>query len=503
NVLFVYPDFNETVGGTQQHGSYSEGIGSLSAVLKRAGHGVDLLHLTSDISKDDYSSEIMSRDCDLVAFSARTSIFPYVRNYAAWTKQVRPDDGPNPVVTLCGGYHATMEPQETIEVDGMDAVCIGEGEGPIVDLCDRLDARESYSDVKSLWVKADGEIVRNEVRPLLEDLDELPVPDLGLFDFENLSASRIKTANVMLSRGCPYKCTYCCNHQFKAVYPNKNKYARFMSPERAITYLAKLRADYPFIRYINFMDNILPMKKKWFYEFVEGYKTEIGLPFSCRFRADLMTREVVAALKDAGCYLVHFGVESGDDYIRNDILQRNMKREKIIQAFDTCRELGLSALSYNMINLPHEGMGEILSTIKLNARLKPDRVVDTIFYPYPNTKLYEIAVEAGFLEPCFDYREEIPLEQPKLSRPEVLFAQRYFRTFIRIYRLVERLPRFLRKAVERGVDKIFLTKMKPHGLLVGIANARLSATVGFKRFLMKRTPSLYLYLRDMVVRKSD
>jgi len=501
--LFVYPDFQETVGGTQQHGSYSEGLASLSAVLKEAGQEVALYHLTRHPKKENYIDRIRKESPNLIAFAARTSIFPYVQEYAGWTNEALPNRADDGVLTICGSYHPTLEPQETIDTPGIDIACLGEGEGALVDLCTRLDEGKSIGNIRNLWLKTKTGVVRNPARPLIEDLDSLPLPDFDLFDYKNLASSRIKTATVMLSRGCPYKCTYCCNHQLREIYPNKGKYSRFRSPENSIEYLKKIKTDYPYIKYLNFMDNILPMRKKWFYDFIERYKSEIDLAFSCRFRADLMNREVVQALKDAGCYLVHFGVESGDDHIRNEILARNMKREKIKEAFNVCRELGISALSYNMINLPYEDMGKILETIKLNAELKPDRVVDTIFYPYPNTKLYQIALEEGFMKPYYDYRQEIILRQPTLSEAEVLFAQRYFRTYIRLYRWTDRLPRFLKKRIESIVDKTFVSRWMPHSFMVSVANLRLRLVIGAKRLLMKRAPRLYLRLRDKIVQKSN
>ncbi len=493
-VLFVYPDFQETVGGTQQHGSYSEGLGSLSAVLKAAGHEVALYHLTGPAEKADFQARIKSEGADLVAFATRTSIFPFVVDYAAWTKEVAD------VPTISGSYHPTLEPQETIDVPGIDMITIGESEGAIVELADALAAGKPHDNIRNLWVKKNGQIIKNPVRPLIEDLDTIPLPDFELFDFDNLASSRIKTAVVMVSRGCPYMCTYCCNHQIRDLYENKKRYTRFRSPKNAIEYLATIKRKYPYIEYVNFMDNILPMDKAWFAEFTGLYKKEIGLPFSCRFRVNLMDRETIRMLKDAGCYLIHFGVESGDDYIRNEVLLRHISVRQIKEAFEACREVGISALSYNMINLPFEDMGRILSTIKLNAELKPNRIVDTVFYPYPNTRLFDIAVENGFVEPHFDYTEEIPLRQPTLSETQVIFVQRYFRIFVRLYKMVNALPVLLRGPAERLVDRAFVTRWKPYGLLVWVANVRLKILVGAKKFLMRRMPGFYLWLRDRVVR---
>lgn len=452
------------------------------------------MHLTGDVGKDQYQSAVKAHQPELVAFATRTSIFPFVQKYAGWTKEI--DDIP----TIAGSYHPTLEPQETVDTPGIDIICVGEGERPLVELADALEAGRPIEGIQNLWIKRNGEVIKNPIRPLIEDLDTLPLPDFELFDFPNLSSSRMKTAVVMLSRGCPFSCTYCCNHQLKEIYPNKAKYSRFYSPQKSIDYLKTIKENYSFVKYINFMDNVLPMRKDWFFEFIEMYRKEISLPFSCRFRTSLMDRDVVKALKDAGCYLVHFGVESGDDYIRNEILDRKVPREQIVAAFDACRELGISALSYNMINLPFEDMSRILSTVKLNAELKPNRMVVTPFYPYPNTRLYNIALENGFIEPHFDYTEDIVIKQPTLTLSQVLFVQRYFRSFVRAYQRARLLPAAIGKPLESFLGWFFVTTAKPHRLMVALANVRLKAVVGAKRLLMRRMPGLYLWLRDRVVR---
>jgi anaerobic magnesium-protoporphyrin IX monomethyl ester cyclase len=304
----------------------------------------------------------------------------------------------------------------------------------------------------------------------------------------------------MMSRGCPYSCTYCCNHKIREVYPNPHKYARFRSPDRSIEYLKKILNDYSFIEYISFMDNILPMRRSWFYEFIDLYKREIGLPFACNFRANLVKEDVVKALKDAGCFRIHFGVESGDDFIRNTILKRNISRQDMVDAFDACREAGISTLSYNMVGLPYEDINKALETVKLNAEMKTKRVVVSIFYPYPNTEAYAMSVKEGFIEPSFDYRDDVPLTQEKFKKDAVVFVSTYFETFIRLYRFAERLPSGLAKRMERALDKIFCSRLLPHAILVKAARLRDRYIQKAKAKLKERSPNFYLFLRDRLLR---
>lgn len=490
-VLLVYPDFLESRGGTAQHGSYSEGLASISAVLKAQGHQVALMHLTRPAREQEYLAELAAQRPDLVGFNARTSVFPYIRRYAWWTKQY------GEVPTICGGYHATLAPQETLDTPGIDAVCIGEGERVMAGLCRALERREDWSQLAGLWTRRNGKLVQNPVAPLA-DLDELPLPDFGLFDYHRLAASQLSTALVMLSRGCPYNCAYCCNHGLRKVYPDQAKYTRFRSPERSIAYLHQLRASYPGLRFLNFMDDILPLNREWFAGFVGRYRKEIGLPFSCRLRANLVDRDVVLALKEAGCYLVHMGVETGDEELRRTLLQRPISEEQLVRAFGICRELGMSTLAYNMINLPGETVKATLSTIDLNARLQPQRLVVSIFYPYPGTALHQLAQERGWLADS-DYRSDMPIRQPGYSAAQVYFMHRYFKSLVKVYRFLHLLPPSARRAGRCVLEGVLCSPLLPRRLLALAADAVISVGVGLKRFLMRNFPALYLSLRDRAV----
>ncbi len=496
-VLFVYPDFaaNAKVGENKR-GFYSEGIAALSAVLKENGYRASLYHLTGPVEKEELQERVKEEDPDLIAFSARTSNFPFVQQYAQWIKEI------GEYLTITGSYHATIAPEETINTKGVDIVNIGEGEYPLLELVRALEEGKDYTNIKNLHIKKDEDVIKNPVRPLVEDLDSLPLPDFDLFDYPELESSAIKTASVMLSRGCPYSCTYCCNHRIREVYPNKKRYTRFRSPQKSIDYIKKIVNKYDFIKYISFMDNILPMKIDWFFEFINLYKKEINLPFACNFRVNLVSEEIVQALKEAGCYRIHFGVESGNDYIRNEILNRRISRDQLIRAFRACRDAGISTLAYNMVGLPFEDRAKALDTIKLNAEIETDKALAAIFYPYPNTKAYEMSVESGFVEEIFDYRRDVPLHQDNFTEDEVKFVSTFFRPFMKLYRLIWKLPSKSSKFGEKIADKLFLWKKLPYRILTKVATFIGRLLNRTKELLKGLSPKIYLYFRDNLLRRS-
>lgn len=498
-VLFVYPDYKVNVDprsgrmlGVEEGGWYMEGVASLSAVLKGAGHEVSLYHLTSPAQRDEFQKTLLREGPDLLGFVTMTREYPQVKEYVLWAKDCLD------VPVICGSYHPTTLPEEVIATEGVDMICRGEGEEAVLELVRKMDAGEDYRDTASIWVKDGGEVRRNPVRPLIEDIDVLPLPDFAVFDFSRLISTRINTGVVILSRGCPYSCTYCSNKKMRDIYPNKNRYSRFHSPEYSIEYLKKLLAVQPGIRYLNFRDDILPWKDGWLEKFTTLYRKEINLPFICNYRANLVTPEIVRMLREAGCYQMFFGVESGNDYVRNQVLNRHMSREKIVAAFAACREAGIKTVAYNMVGLPYEDKSRVLDTIKLNAEIKADHSLSPIYYPYPDTALFETAVKEGWVPPVYDYREDRYVDQPTLPRDQLYFARYYFRPFVRLYRTLWKLPARLAAPLERWADRLFISPHLPHAFLVWLARSLERTRNVFKEQLSRRAPRLYLFLRDSV-----
>lgn len=499
-VLFIYPDFKinidpetHSLKSVENGGWYMEGIASISAVLKESGHHPEILHMTVPMEDEGFIKEISARSPDIIGFVTMTREYPQVKRYAEICKNALPD-----VPVISGSYHPTALPRETINTEGIDIICVGEGEYPMLELANRLAGGNRFDDIKSLWVKDGKEVIMNPVRPLIEDIDTLPLPDFELFDFKNFQASKIKTAIVILSRGCPYSCTYCSNKKFRDVYPNKNRYSRFHSPEYSIEYLKKLRTVYPEVEYLNFRDDILPWKENWLEKFVKMYKKDINLPFMCNYRANYVSDEIIRMLKSAGCYQIFFGVESGNDYIRNEILKRHMKRGEIINAFEACRKEGIRTVAYNMVGIPFEDKKKVLDTIKLNVEIKADISLSPIYYPYPDTKLYEIARDQGFVPENYDYREDRYVDQPTLPRDELYFVRHYFKLFVKTYQSIEKLPHRFGKKAEIAIDRLFMSNMMPHRFLVRVAATYENGRDALKRWLSSRFPGLYIRLRDRI-----
>ncbi|MFC2001902.1 B12-binding domain-containing radical SAM protein [Chloroflexota bacterium] len=404
-IHFIYSDVS-----TYYYPGAHHGLASISSVLKSHGHLVSIHHFKKEPSRNEVLGIIQREAPDLLAFSSVTNQIGYVNTWSKWIKQ----EFATP--TICGGIHTTLYPEEVIGFDGIDMVCRGEGEYPMLDLADDLER----TDIKNLWLKRGSDITKNPLRALISPLDDLPYPDYALFDCQTMLADRNGDFAILASRGCPFNCTYCCNHALRGVQKGKGKYFRLQSVDYVLKELELLTEKYP-IRHLSFADDVFGMSRDWSLEFCEKYPKKFGLEFECNVRADMVDEELLKSLQKANCTRINMGVEAGNEQLRGNILRRKMSNEQIIQAFDKAHKFGIKTLAYNMIGLPYETPEMIRETINLNKRLAPDNVAIFFFYPYPGTELYEVCKKEGFLSDrhSSSYVSESVLELPTISRKEL------------------------------------------------------------------------------------
>jgi anaerobic magnesium-protoporphyrin IX monomethyl ester cyclase len=395
-VLFVYSD----ISGLERYGSrkYYSGIGSLSAVLKAAGCETRLLYLQHELSPQEFAAQVSAVSPDVVAFSSTTHQYPYIEGYARSLKNERPE-----LVLVIGGTHPTLVPDEVSACRAFDAVCVGEGEYPLRELAGRLEQGQDYVDVMNLWVRRGDQVIRNPMRSLIANLDELPYVDRDIFDYEQMLAENYGWVDIMSGRGCPYNCSYCCNPGLKQRYRGLGRYVRFRSVEHIMGELRQLRDRYSgpaAVRTVNFQDDTFTLDREWALDFCRAYKDEFTFPFWLNTRVEnILDEELVRALAEAHCAGIRVGVENGDEGLRATVLKRSMSNAQIIEAFRLVRRHGLKAYTCNMIGIPGETPQSIQATIDLNRELAPDEFQFSVFYPYPMTELHDTCVVQGMIKP--------------------------------------------------------------------------------------------------------
>ncbi len=376
------------------------GIASLSAYLKQQGHVVDLYDTTRKKLPEiepELNTKIAQFNPDLIAISTLSASFDLAIAIAEFIKKH------HDIKILFGGVHPTLVPEKVISYPCVDMVCMGEGELALSELLFKIENKENYFDTQNFYFKKGNAIIRNPVRPLIEDLDSLPFPDRSLFDDQCVLSDDggVQLINIICGRGCPFDCYYCNNSFLNNLYKGKGKYVRMHSVIYVINEIKEIlktyasKANRPLKIY--FHDDTFTLNKKWLKEFCDKYVEEIGLPFACLTRADTTSEEVFSLLKDAGCVDVSMGIETGNLWLRNNMLNRYQTDEQIITAYKTARKFGIKTISYNLIGIPHETKHTMMETIEINKKANPDIAKVSILQPYEGLQLYKISKEDGFL----------------------------------------------------------------------------------------------------------
>ncbi|MDM8553366.1 radical SAM protein [Desulfococcaceae bacterium HSG7] len=432
-ILFIYSldDVQSTLKPMRRWPTIQFGISYISSVLKAHGHQTRLLVLGSNQRWKDnrrlLKSSIEEFAPGLICFTAIFSQYAFMEKIARFTRNHWPDK-----FLIIGGVHATLNPNEVIN-GPFDALCIGEGEYPTLELCRQLELEEAPHGIANLWIKShNGKIGKNEPRDFLQDINMLPFPDREIWK-PWMKEQRDAQFSVLLGRGCPYSCTYCSNHALRKV--TRGKYTRFRSPENILKEVAFLYNNYP-LRRIYFEVETIAANKTWAIELcrqLEAFNatTDHSLSYGCNFRISpqSMDEELFMAFKKAHFYGINIGLESGSEKIRREVLKRNYSNEDFLNVVSMARKYGLSVRVFNMIGLPGESLRDHMETVFLNQQCQPDGHYTGIFFPYPGTELYNTCIQQGLLKGLVNTqleRRQANLELPYFTKTQIQHAYTWF-----------------------------------------------------------------------------
>ena len=368
--------------------------------LRKAGHGVEVYVVENNLDKT--LRELEQYKPDAVAFSVITG------SHQEYIKIARNIKQKLNIPIIWGGPHATFFPK-IIEENYADAVCVGEGEDAALDFANAFDnsGGKIPTEIKNFWVKIDGKIYRNPVRPRIRDLDKVAYAarDLYFKKFPILKNHGIK--HFLAHRGCPHKCTYCFNHSYNKMYKEQagDKKVFFSRTPNSIVEEIHWLQKSETIKTVAFVDDVFTIHKKWTLEFAEVYGKRCGIPFSINARFDHMDEEIISSLAKAGLSLVHCGVESGDEYMRNTVMLREQTLDSIFKAGDLLKKYGVKLLTENVLGNPGETFEMAMKTLKLNMKLKPNIANASIFAPYPGLEMTRYAIDGGYFDGNFDKLE--------------------------------------------------------------------------------------------------
>ncbi|MEE8402296.1 MAG: radical SAM protein [Candidatus Hydrothermarchaeaceae archaeon] len=395
------------------------GLLYVASVLEKHGHTVQAF----DVDPEVYNliDEIKDFKPDVIGLSFLTPEYIRAQKTAKRLKEELPD-----AVHIAGGVHATIMPTETLEEFGLDIIVVGEGEETIVDLCEKLEKGESIDDVRGIVHKKDGQVVTNERREMIKDLDTVPFPSRHLLNFNVYLTppgvirgyAKSKILTMMTSRGCPYACHYCGSH---------NLFGRKMRRRSVDNVIAEI--DHLIERYdingLYFCDDLFTRDHDWVREFCQKVKDR-GIVWACQSRVDTINEELMRDMKAAGCIQIDFGVENGSPRVLK-ALNKTIKIPDAKKVFKMAKRVKIRALATFMIGNPEETLEDLQQTFDLAKELDADY---TIFYyttPYPGTKVYEMAREnewipkdAYFSEAWSHRQQEVPLMEINFTGVELM-----------------------------------------------------------------------------------
>jgi anaerobic magnesium-protoporphyrin IX monomethyl ester cyclase len=385
----------------------SIGPGFIASYLRAHGHEVVFFRATLDDTTESIVERAVAAAPGIIGLSLTTRQWLRSRELVAAIR-ARLD-----VPVVAGGLHPTFSPTVVLDTPGFDYVCLGEGEAAMLDLVNALDAGAPTDAIGNIWVRG-GQ--KPTLRPPFEPLDALPFMARDVLDEVH------GVIHMTTQRGCPFPCTYCAARMYNQLYGEIGEYGRRRSHQSVLDELFQLR-DAGKLSYIIFLDDTFTINHGWVREFCKVFGAELRTPFSLHARVETVNEKMLHQLKAAGCDQITYGVESGSERIRREVMRRPVTNDRFRDVFRWTREAGIRVTANFMLGLPGETRDDLQMTVDLAEELA---VVDFgyfVFYPYPGTALFHLCREKGYLpedylERAANHRESI-LALPGLTQDDI------------------------------------------------------------------------------------
>lgn len=361
-------------------------IAYLSAIAKQLNHSTFFCLL----DRHDLNAMVAKIKPDIVGYSVNIIGYRKIVEAHKEAKKI------HNFIAIMGGPHPTISP-ETFEESGMDAYCVGEGEYAFRDFLIQIKKGKSFDGVKNLITKKG----RNPVRPLIRNLDELPPADRDLI-LSNSGLKDMPKKTFYMTRGCPFECAYCCNAYYHKLYKNKGPHIRRFGVERIIREMEDIKSKYR-MDFVKIGDDLFVSRADaWLKEFSEKYAQRIGIPFNCFLRIDQISDLMLKLLRDAGCYSLLLSIDSTSNYVRENILNRKMRRTDFVEILKKIRSYGINTWVNYMLAVPSSSIQDDLDTISLSKRGKVTYPHYSTTDPMKGTPLFDYCVEHGFVDSSYE-----------------------------------------------------------------------------------------------------
>lgn len=382
NILFVYPKPNLVFDTAH---NLPLGMGYIAAVLEKEGHKVSVIDL--NVQEDNLESRLDA--VDIVGIYAKTCHIKSAWRLCERIKKYNPR-----IYVLLGGPHPSVLPDESLQRGDVDFIIRREGEYTFKELCEVLGNGKSFSAVKGLSYRENGNVINNPDRELIKNLDELPFPAYHLFPFHSYTPTRptwldtksLTVGTISTSRGCPFKCVFCFQGIFGQTY-------RHRDPRRVVDEIKFLIDNYS-VNFIEIIDDNFSLLHKRAVEFCKILiEEDLGIQWSLPngfTRVDNISRELLKLAKKSGCVDFWFAMESGSQRVLDEIINKKTTLEQIRNTVKIAKDEGFEVGAFTCIGNFGETEEEIYKSIDLAIELDLDKCQFTLVTPYPGSRLYQM-----------------------------------------------------------------------------------------------------------------
>ena len=369
------------------------GLAYLAANLERGGHEVAILDAPAlNLAASDICQYMEERPYDLIGVTMLTPM--YNRSVEVVRALRHAFAG---ITIVVGGPHPTILPRETlIDNKEIDFVVIGEGEVVFLDLVNALDSAARTDDIPGIGYRKNGTVIINQPPAMISNLDDLPIPARHLLPMNayHMTKSRTKSGHaftVSVARGCPFNCAFCCR-----IFGRK---VRHHSVGRIVNTIGILVNEYH-AKEINLEADTLTINK----HFVRSLCDELirsglskKITWTCESRIDTVNEDILRKMREAGCWQISYGVETGSQRLL-DLIHKDITVEQIEKTFEITKRTGISIRAFFMLGIPTETRQESLKTISFAKKLDARWSQFTVCTPFPGTELYDLALRDGGLK---------------------------------------------------------------------------------------------------------
>jgi anaerobic magnesium-protoporphyrin IX monomethyl ester cyclase len=374
--------------GVHSHPSFIPlGLAYLGAVAEAADHEVTVIDCQAEkLSYEGFRNRVGQTAADVIGVTATTLLYKSAMQLITIAKEVQPS-----AVTVLGGSHGTFwDENALLEYPSLDVVVRREGEPTFLELLSRLQAEASLNGVLGVTFRGKDKIVRNADRPFLEDLDSLPFPAHHLLPLQALKRMGKILFPLITSRGCVYWCDFCSTvRMFGRRY-------RWRSPKNVVDEMQLVHDKYG-VDQVTFYDDAFTVNRERVVKICEElHARKLDMTWDCGTRVDMLDRELLKMMHDAGCIAVWLGVESGSEAILG-AMNKRIKLDQTRLAYKTAHDVGLMTIANVVLGFPGETEETALETINFIKKLNPDDVGFYVATPYPGTPMYELVKQKGWL----------------------------------------------------------------------------------------------------------